>query len=106
MYSLLAMVLTTCSALALYAGSPHCMWAALRGRPRMARGAGWLLALLALLVWMQVLGSSAGLCAMLANWMLALMAQPYLARVFGTPDADLCAQVPTGRASFSPERSR
>lgn len=101
MYSLLAMVLTSCSALALYAGSPHCRWSALHGHPRIARGAGWVLALMALLVWTQMLGGAAGLCAMLANWMLALVAQPYLARLFGTPEADVEASDFSRRAPAS-----
>lgn len=88
MLSLLALFLATCSALALYAGSPHCMWPALRGHPRAARAIGWALALAALLAWIGALGA-AGSCAMLASWTLALMVQPMLARLFGNPDADL-----------------
>jgi hypothetical protein len=92
MLSLLALVLASASALALYAGSPHCMWPGLRGHPRAARAAGWALALAALLAWSFVLGAVAGLCAMLASWMLALVLQPALGRLFGNPDADLTAR--------------
>jgi hypothetical protein len=84
----LAFAMAACSAIALYAASPHCMWAALRGRPRRARIAGVVLALLSLLAWIQLLGASAGLCAMLVGWLLALATQPYLALLVGTPDAD------------------
>ena len=40
MISLLGFVLAVCAAIAWYAGSPHCMWSALRGYPRAARIAG------------------------------------------------------------------
>jgi len=92
MPSLLALLLASASALALYAGSPHCMWSALRGHPRAARCVGWVLALASLLAWSFALGVVAGLCAMLASWMLALVLQPALARLFGSPDADLTAR--------------
>ena len=91
MISLLAFVFAACSAIAWYAASPHCMWPALRGHPRAARGAGSVLALLSLASWIDVLGAAAGLCAMLASWMLALVVQPYLAWFIGTPDADVTA---------------
>lgn len=89
MLSLLALLLACASALALYAGSPHCMWPALRGHPRAARALGWALALASLTGWIGVSGAVAGLCAMLASWMLALILQPLVARLFGSPDADL-----------------
>ncbi|MCX7515384.1 hypothetical protein [Frateuria sp. STR12] len=66
------------SAVAFYAGSTHCLWPRLRGRPRLARGLGCALAVLSLAAWMHALGA-AGACAMLACWMLALAAQPWLA---------------------------
>ncbi len=91
MISLLAFVLAVCSAVAWYAGSPHCMWSVLRGHPRAAHLAGGLLALMSLAGWISVLGGAAGLCAMLASWMLALIAQPWLAMVLGNPDADTTA---------------
>jgi hypothetical protein len=89
MPSLLAFALAACSAIACYAGSPHCMWPALRGYPRAARIAGIALALLSAAIWISVLGAAAGLCAMLASWMLALVAQPWLALFMGNPDADV-----------------
>lgn len=91
MISLLAFVFAACSAIAWYAASPHCMWSALRGHPRAARGAGSVLALLSLASWIGALGAAAGLCAMLASGMLALMVQPYLAWFVGTPEADVAA---------------
>jgi hypothetical protein len=86
--SVLAFALAVFSAVALYAASPHCMWSALRGRWRFARSAGLLLALLALIVWISVLGMAVGLCAMLLSWMSALVAQPCLALLTGTPAGD------------------
>ncbi|WP_449427917.1 hypothetical protein [Rhodanobacter umsongensis] len=75
------------SAAALYAAAPHSGWTRLRGHPRLARVAGWVLALLSLLAWLGVSGGAAGLCAMLVSWMLALVAQPYLALLFGATAA-------------------
>lgn len=89
--SVVAFAMAALSAVALYAASPHCMWKALRGRPRAARTAGIVLALLSLLVWIEVFGTAAGLCAMLASWMPVLAVQPYLALLVGTPDADATA---------------
>lgn len=84
----LAFAMAASSAVALYAASPHCMWRALRGRPRIACVAGIVLALLSLLIWAGVLGIDVGVCSMLASWMLALAVQPYLAWFIGTPTAD------------------
>ena len=89
MPSLLAFAFAACSAIACYAGSSHCMWPALCGHPRMARLAGIVLALLSAATWINVLGAAAGLCAMLASWMLMLVAQPWLALFMGNPDADV-----------------
>lgn len=89
--SMLAFAMAAVSAVALYAASPHCMWKALRGRPRAARSTGIVLALLSLLIWIDVFGAAVGLCAMLASWTLALAVQPYLAWCVGTPDADVSA---------------
>lgn len=86
-----AVAMAALSAVALYAASPHCMWNALRGRPRVARNLGIVLAMLSLLIWIDVLGAAVGLCAMLASWMLALAVQPYLAWCAGTPDAHVTA---------------
>lgn len=79
------------SAIALYASSPHCMWLALRRRPRAARRIGITLALFSLVAWTVVSGFAVGLCAMLACWMPSLVVQPYLALLFGTPGADITA---------------
>lgn len=91
MISLLALVFAACSAIAWYAASPHCMWSALRGHPRVARIAAGVLALLSLASWVHTLGAAAGLCAMLACGMLALMVQPWLALFIGSPEADVTA---------------
>lgn len=74
----LATVAAVASALALYLASPNCGWrpAARRGGLRIAAGA---LALLSLLAWAALSGIGAGLCAMLATWMLSALALPYLA---------------------------
>ncbi|MEO7065773.1 MAG: hypothetical protein ABI114_02590 [Rhodanobacter sp.] len=82
----LAFVLATLSAVALYLASPHCLWTVARERPRLARMAGVVLALLALIIWINRLGAAVGLPAMLASWMLALIAQPYLALLLSAPD--------------------
>jgi hypothetical protein len=47
------------------------------------------LARLSAAIWISVLGAAPGLCAMLASWMLALVAQPWLALFMGNPDADV-----------------
>lgn len=86
MISLLAFVFAACSAVASYAASPHCMWSALRGHPRIMRMAGGVLALLSLMVWVAAYGVAVGLCAMLAGWMLALIVLPYLALFMGGTD--------------------
>jgi len=91
MISLLGFVLALCAAIAWYAGSSHCMWAALRGHSRAARIAGSVLVLLSLACWIGATGIAVGLCAALASGMLALMAQPWLAMFFGTPAADVTA---------------
>ncbi len=87
MISLLAFLFAACSATAWYAASPHCLWRTLRGRAHIARVAGGALALLSLAVWISVLGVAAGLCAMLASGMLALIVLPWLALLTGSPDA-------------------
>ncbi len=91
MISLLGFVLAVCAAIAWYAASPHCMWSALRGYPRTARAAGNVLMLLSLACWISAAGIAVGLCATLASGMLGLMAQPWLAMLFGTPAADTTA---------------
>ncbi|WP_426702479.1 hypothetical protein ACPPVV_05605 [Rhodanobacter sp. Col0626] len=92
--SVTAFAMAALSAIALYAASPHCMWNALRGRPRIARIVGVALAMLSLLIWTSALGTAAGLCAMLSSWMLALAVQPYVALFVGTPDADVTTAEP------------
>ena len=72
------------SAAALYAGSAHCRWPALRAlRGRNGRWLGLAFAVAALASWIAALGAGAGMCAMLGNWMLALMAMPYLGALSG-----------------------
>ena len=87
--SILAIAMAALSAVALYAGSPHCMWRGLRGRPRTARAAATALTVLSLLIWTGVLGFAAGLCATLVSGMLMLVMQPWLALFLGSPDADV-----------------
>lgn len=79
----LAFSTTLLSALALYAGSAHCRWPALRRWRGSGTWVGLALAALSLWLWMAKLGGGAGFCAMLGTWMLALMALPYLAAVSG-----------------------
>lgn len=74
----LACVATAVSAALLYAASPHCVWHAWRRRRGVLAG-GFALATLALAAWIAALGAGAGTCAMLVGWMLALVAQPWLA---------------------------
>jgi hypothetical protein len=78
-----AFVTSLLSALACYAGSPHCRWQALH---RWRGKGGWLglaLAGLSLWLWVLSLGAGAGLCAMLGTWMLALMVVPCLGALGG-----------------------
>ena len=75
------------SAIAFYAGSPHCRWPSLW---RWRGTGGWVglaLAGLSLWLWTLSLGGGAGLCAMLGTWMLAMMALPYLAVLTGSASA-------------------
>jgi hypothetical protein len=74
----MACIATTASAMLMYAASPHCVWHAWRRRRGVLAG-GFVLAALALAAWIAALGAGAGTCAMLVGWMLALVAQPYLA---------------------------
>lgn len=87
-YSLLGLATAATSALALYAASSHCRWLGLRRWTRGARAAGALLAVLSLVSWITALGPAVGVCAMLATWMLAMVALPYLALLTGTASAD------------------
>lgn len=66
------------SALALYLASPNRTWRPGAGRDGL-RVLGGALALASLGAWIVVLGVGAGLCAMLATWMFALVTLPYLA---------------------------
>lgn len=72
------------SALALFAGSGHCRWRLPPALQRHGSAAGALLALASLAAWIAALGVGAGLCAMLACWMLAMMALPCLAALTET----------------------
>ena len=71
------------SAVALYAGSAHCRWPALRDWRGTGSWAGLALAGLSLRLWVLTLGGGAGLCVMLGTWMLAMMALPYVALATG-----------------------
>ena len=66
------------SAIAFYAGSPHCRWPALHRWRGTGNWVGLALAGLSLWLWVLSLGGGAGLCVMLGTWMLAMMALPYL----------------------------
>lgn len=67
------------SALALYAGSAHCLWQALAGWRGTGRWVGLALAGLSLWLWVLALGGGAWLCVVLGTWMLAMMLLPCLA---------------------------
>ena len=95
-----AIVAALASALALYLASPNCGWHAIARRGGL-RIAGAALALVSLVAWVAQLGVGAGLCAMLATWMLALVVLPYLAwwtNVSPRPDAHRPQAVPLTRA--------
>ncbi len=81
----LAAVCAALSALALYAGSPNCRLAPLRRLRRFGNWLGLALASASLAAWIAQLGVGAGLCAMLANWMLALMLVPTFGALRGDP---------------------
>lgn len=73
----LAVLVTLVSAAALYAGSPHAPVRIRGPRPAWRIGGG-LAALIGLGTWIALLGGGAGLCAMLAVWMVGMMAAPWL----------------------------
>ena len=75
---ILATAAALASALALYLASPNRIWRPGTGRGGL-RGLGVALELASLAGWIAALGVGAGLCAMLATWMLALVVLPYLA---------------------------
>jgi hypothetical protein len=80
----LAAVCAALSALALYAGSPNCRLAPLRRLRRFGNSLGLALAGASLAAWIAQLGVGAGLCAMLASWMLALMLVPTVGALHGS----------------------
>lgn len=82
--AILATLASLLSAAALYAGSPHCRWISWRRQRAAGTALGLLLAVLALALWIAALGVGAGLCVMLAAWMSAAIALPYLAARTGT----------------------
>jgi hypothetical protein len=82
----LGLVTAVLSAAALYAASPHCHWPVPHRWSRGGRGVGVLLAGLSLATWILALGPAVGLCAMLATWMLAMVALPWLALLTGSVD--------------------
>ena len=77
--TLAAFVAAALSATALYAGSEHCRWAALRGFGRYGTAAGVALSVPALALWCVGYGIGAGLCLALLSWMTVAVALPYLA---------------------------
>ena len=76
----LAAVLSAC---ALFAGSGHCRWRVPMALRRHGSLAGIVLAITSLAAWIVALGVGAGLCTMLACWMLAMVALPCLAALAG-----------------------
>ncbi|MBN6151177.1 hypothetical protein JR065_12570 [Xanthomonas sp. AmX2] len=79
----MATALALLSALALYAGSAHCRVPALRRLRAHGTALGLALAAASLALWIGRLGVGAGLCAMLASWMLGLMLAPCLGMLGG-----------------------
>ena len=82
MTAVLATLLALASALALYGASPNGRVRALHGLRRFGAWPGLVLGAASLAAWIAVLGVGAGLCVMLACWMPALVAMPYLAWAF------------------------
>jgi hypothetical protein len=74
----LGLLTAVASAAALYAASPHCRWRAPRGWSRAAAIAGALLGVASLASWIRTFGAAAGVSIMLAAWMLAMIAWPWL----------------------------
>lgn len=74
-WNALGLLVTVASAAALYAASPHCRWRLPR---RAAAIAGALLGIASLACWIRALGVAVGVCAMLAAWMLTMVALPWL----------------------------
>lgn len=87
-WTILGVLTAVASAAALYAASRHCSWPVPRRHSRRLGVAGVLLAALSLTAWILALGPPVGTCAMLATWMLALIAWPWLALLTPAPDVD------------------
>lgn len=87
-WNILGVLAAVASAALLYAASAHCLWPVPRRHAHLLAAAGVALAVLALAAWIIVLGPAVGTCAMLATWMLALVAWPWLALLTcgSTPD--------------------
>lgn len=83
-WSILGLATAVASAFALYAGSSHCRWPVPGGHSRVTVVIGMLLAAASWLTWTLARGPAVGLCAMLATWMLALIASPWLALLVPT----------------------
>jgi hypothetical protein len=99
---LIATLAALASALAMYLASPNRGWQPGAGRAGL-RAVGGALALVSLGGWIAELGVGAGLCAMLATWMLALVALPYLAwwtNASPPADAHRSRAVPLARTSL------
>jgi hypothetical protein len=80
-----AVICAVLSALVLYAGSPNCRLTPLRRLRRFGNWLGLALAGASLAAWIAQLGVGAGLCVMLASWMLALMLVPAFGALRGDP---------------------
>lgn len=75
-WTCLGLVTAVASAAALYAASPHCRWRL--PHPRIAGTFGMLLAVTSLGLWIHAFGAAVGVSTMLATWMLAMIALPWL----------------------------
>lgn len=84
--SCLAFALAAASATALYAGSGHCRWAALRRDGRHANPAGLVLAMVALALWCAGFGIGPGLCLALSSWATVAIALAWLGAWTGRAD--------------------
>lgn len=81
MVNAFAVAASLASALALYAGSRHCRPAWLQPLRRFGTALGAVLGMAALAAWIALLGMGAGLCVMLASWMVGLVAAPWLGQL-------------------------
>ena len=77
-WNILGLLTAVISAAAFSAASPHCRWRLPDRWSRLGRIAGVSLAAASLAVWIHAFGAAVGVSAMLAVWMLAMVALPWL----------------------------